>query len=520
VLEWTVEMSIPEAGQLVAQRYRLEQQLGAGGMGEVWSAREEATGGLVALKFLLESDDDPGSRRRFMREARAASSVVHAHVVRIHDVLMVDDDPVIVMELLEGETLAAKLRRDKKLTIEETAAVLRPVVSAVGTAHAQGIIHRDLKPDNIFLARNAGGGLTVKVVDFGIAKLTAVDGDGEKTGGLTTTGTMLGTPYYMSPEQAFAEKDIDHRSDVWSLGIILYRCLSGTLPTRADNVGQILKIILSDRIPLLSQAAPGTPDDVVALVRSMLTLDREERPLDLRVVDEVLRRYSAVEVPAFDAAVAPSRGSGKVAPPSDRHAIADAMEVETRRTGSRRDRGRPPASGTTEALSESVGAQVSDPRIPVARQHSPLLPRLAVAAAALLVAGGGLVVATRASVRPAAATAARGEPATAAAPVTPPTPETTPTPAATQAGPPAGSVSPTDPKGATSNGADAGARASGASPARPTSTSPRAGTRLPAPRGATAPNPASPAVAAPGAAPAPASPDSPGKPVFVEKPPF
>ncbi len=287
-------------GLIVAGRYQLDRRLGAGGMGEVWSATQTVTRKPVAVKF-LNDEDDLGTRRRFLREARAACAVRHPNVVQIHDVVELDGGaPAIVMELLRGESLEAKLDRDGRMPLGECAAVMARVVAAVGAAHAVGVVHRDLKPDNIFLA-DTPEGVDVKVLDFGIAKLTGLDGDAAQTGGLTNTGTMLGTPHYMSPEQAFGEQQIDHRADIWALGIILYRSLSGVLPTRADNIGQILKIILTRSIPPLGAAAPDLPTEITTLVDRMLEPEAADRPADLREVKAILERYAGVEVAAFDA---------------------------------------------------------------------------------------------------------------------------------------------------------------------------------------------------------------------------
>src|SRR5688500_1886807 len=198
-------------------------------MGVVWAARHLESGVLVALKFLRTGHggaDDPDSLKRFLREARAAASVRHPHVVAIREVLELPDGrPVMVMELLAGETLRNRLSRAPRLSLEEVAAILLPVASAVGTAHAQGIVHRDLKPDNIFLSRDAGGAPLVKVLDFGIAKVTRASDDHASHGhGLTGSGEVLGTPNYMAPEQVFGERDIDQRCDIWALGVILYEC--------------------------------------------------------------------------------------------------------------------------------------------------------------------------------------------------------------------------------------------------------------------------------------------------------
>src|SRR4051812_21927994 len=225
-------------GSLIAGRYRLEHPLGEGGMGTVWAATHTVTRRSVAMKFLKDSMRHRRDlRERFLREAAAASALKHPNVVEIIDVFdFAEGSPVMVMELLRGETLGAKLLRDERLSVEETAALLLPVVSAVGEAHAIGIVHRDLKPDNLFLLEGSGEP-RVKVLDFGIAKLSA---ERYLQGGpsplLTESGSMLGTPCYMAPEQASGESPVDHRADIWSLGVILYECLSGVRPIEGENL--------------------------------------------------------------------------------------------------------------------------------------------------------------------------------------------------------------------------------------------------------------------------------------------
>jgi serine/threonine protein kinase len=293
-------------GAIVIGRYRLEQMLGRGGMGEVWAAEQMITRKRVALKFLVgKAAEDPDTRKRFLREARAACAVRHPNVVEVHDVIELEEGvPALVMELLKGESLESKLQRDGKLPVDEALSILVRVVSAVGTAHTAGVWHRDLKPDNIFLAETPEG-IEVKVLDFGIAKIATSEG-GAATAELTATGAMLGTPYYMSPEQAFGEKRIDHRSDIWSLGIVMYRCLTGQLPTKADNLGQIMKIIMVRSIPRLAESAPELPRSIAELVDRMLGYEPSERPADLREVKAVIEAHLRVRVtdfgpPAIDA---------------------------------------------------------------------------------------------------------------------------------------------------------------------------------------------------------------------------
>jgi len=273
-------------------------------MGVVWAATHTITHRAVAMKFLRgPAHARPEMRRRFMREARVASAVKHPSVVEVHDVFELDDEtPVMVMDLLRGRTLAERLDVARILSLDETASILLPVVSAVGTAHARGIVHRDLKPENIFLAETDDGRTDIKVLDFGIAKLANFDGDALMQSQLTGTGSLLGTPCYSSPEQLFGEKEIDHRADIWAVGVVLYECLSGQLPVYGENLGQVLKVMTTGNIVPIEKLVHGLPDEIVLLIGRMLSRPRDERPRDMREVLEVLKRYSSLAVRAFGAA--------------------------------------------------------------------------------------------------------------------------------------------------------------------------------------------------------------------------
>jgi serine/threonine protein kinase len=303
-------------GQIVAGRFRLERKLGEGGMGVVWQAVHAVTRKPVALKVLKRSgEDDVRAVQRFLREARAACAVRHPSVVEVHDVLELDDgSPVMVMELLAGETLAQRLSREHVLTLSDLARVMVHVCSAVGCAHALGIVHRDLKPENIFLVKSPSG-QPVKVLDFGIAKLTASDGDAARTGAITGTGAILGTPYYMAPEQLFGEKDIDHRADIWALGIILYEALTGERPTQGENVGQIYKTVVTDAIVPLGERAPHLPAPIVELVGSMLSRDRAKRPADISAILSILANYTTESFPVVTASPPPDAIGPDALPP-------------------------------------------------------------------------------------------------------------------------------------------------------------------------------------------------------------
>ncbi|MBS2015645.1 MAG: serine/threonine protein kinase [Deltaproteobacteria bacterium] len=241
----------PAAGQVIADRYELRDPIGRGGMGVVWRAEHRTLRTPVAIK-LLTGGTDADSLARFSREARAAASLRSPNVVQILDHGVDDGTPYIAMELLEGESLGTRLRRVGKLTPGEAARVLEGVVLGIARAHRVKVIHRDLKPDNIFITRDEETGVEiVKVLDFGIAKHVQPDGDGA-TGAPTNSGVILGTPFYMSPEQARGKKDIDHRSDLWSIGVIAYECLLGERPFSSDAIGELMMQICVEDLPVPS----------------------------------------------------------------------------------------------------------------------------------------------------------------------------------------------------------------------------------------------------------------------------
>jgi eukaryotic-like serine/threonine-protein kinase len=307
------------AGTIVASRYQLDRCIGEGGMGVVWAATHLVTRRPVALKFLKGTS--PEHTKRFLREARIAGMLGHPHIVQVHDVLELPEDgtPTMVMELLSGESLDARLERGGPIPLRELARLMLPVISAVSAAHERGVVHRDLKPDNIFLAASPHASVDVKVLDFGIAKLTATQGDAASTAGLTQTGAVMGTPYYMAPEQVFGEQHIDPRADVWALGVILYECLSGRRPIEGDNFGQIFKnIAMTDVVPI-EQLVPSLPADVAALIRRMLTRERDRRPGSLGEVAAVLSLHQdgAVFDPHGALPQPPSQAPGARSPAPD-----------------------------------------------------------------------------------------------------------------------------------------------------------------------------------------------------------
>jgi len=243
------------AGSLVAGKFLLQRPLGQGGMGAVWLAEHTALKTPCAVKFLHPGGATSADvRARFEREAVAAAQLRSPHVVQILDHGVWEGAPYIAMELLEGEDLSQRLRRVGRLSLRETAAIVSQVARALGRAHAAGLIHRDLKPANIFLVRDDDREIA-KVLDFGIAKV-GVDVDVDAR---TQTGALLGTPYYMSPEQAQGARDLDYRSDLWALAVLTFQCVTGVLPFSAQAMGALFMLIIVKPLPVPSEVAAASP---------------------------------------------------------------------------------------------------------------------------------------------------------------------------------------------------------------------------------------------------------------------
>ena len=240
-------------GLTLAGRYRLVSKLGQGGMGSVWRAEHLTLGIPVAIKLIDPSiAQSEEALARFRREAQAAAELRSSHVVHIIDYGVDNGTPYIAMEMLEGESLAARLSRVGRLEPKEAAAILSQVARALTKAHQQSIIHRDLKPENIFIVQE-GDDQLVKVLDFGIAKKLGLSST--SSGVKTHTGAMLGTPYYMSPEPAKGHAGLDHRTDIWSLGIITYECITGARPFESETLASLLVAICTEPLPVPSQVA-------------------------------------------------------------------------------------------------------------------------------------------------------------------------------------------------------------------------------------------------------------------------
>ncbi len=272
-------------GDMVAGKYRIDRLLGEGGMGRVYVATHQILRKSVALKVMAERFVvDADAVERFFREAVASTKIDHPAIVIIFDADVHDGAPFMAMELLEGEDLEQRLAREGRLSLQETLRIARPVLSALDAAHRVGVIHRDIKPPNIFLARRPNGVVTPKLLDFGIAKHL----NDPAFDRLTQTGSILGTPLYLPPEQARADSTIDHRADIYGMGVTLYHCLSGGTPWLANTLGDLISQMFSSPPRPLAELAPDVPPEVCDWIHRCLSLEPEGRPESAGVLLEGL----------------------------------------------------------------------------------------------------------------------------------------------------------------------------------------------------------------------------------------
>lgn len=263
-----------KSGQVLAERYRVEQLIGVGAMGSIWSVRDLSSG-LEAVAKVHEAEltdtADPVSRERFLREAVALASVRHENVVSLYEVGQTDaGEPYLIMERLVGEPLDERLFRSRP-TVSEAVGIAVELLAGLDAVHAAGVLHRDVKPENIFLAR-VDGGTVVKLLDFGLAR-----GLGWPAGKITRAGTAVGTPGYMSPEQARGRRDLDVRTDLYSVGVVLYEMLSGRRPFEGLTPTDIMVRSCTEPPVPLSHYRPDLPPALTAVIMSALARERHER---------------------------------------------------------------------------------------------------------------------------------------------------------------------------------------------------------------------------------------------------
>jgi eukaryotic-like serine/threonine-protein kinase len=269
----------PPPGTVIAGKYRVDRVLASGGMGVIVEAEHAALGQRVAIKFLLPEAGSQGELvERFLREARSAARLQSDHVVRVFDIGTDERGaPFMVMELLSGRDLGDEIEARGALPVPEAVGYLVEALDAIVEAHAAGIVHRDLKPGNLFLVTRADGVRRIKVLDFGISKLSSSTiPDAE----LTSTKSMLGSPGYMSPEQVRSTKSVDARTDVWALGVILYEMLTGAPAFQGETLGDIFAKIREEDLPPIRERRADVPEGLAAVLAQCLQRNREKRVAD------------------------------------------------------------------------------------------------------------------------------------------------------------------------------------------------------------------------------------------------
>jgi serine/threonine-protein kinase len=286
-------------GEVLGERYELVRLIGAGGMGVVYEARHKLIGRRFAVKLLHPQYAQQASMlARFQREARAAGSLENDHIAAVTDFgFAADGAPFLVMEHLDGEDLSALLAREGPLPVGRAAALVIQACRGLAAAHANDIVHRDLKPANLFLTRRSDGADLVKVLDFGIAKLLDANGTGTS---ITGTGKLLGTACYMPPEQAKGDPDLDHRSDIYALGAILYELLTATKAHPGTNYNAVLFHILTQQCEPLAKLRPDAPPGLGAVVERAMAFERGDRYDGVEALGEALLPFAAEAAPARD----------------------------------------------------------------------------------------------------------------------------------------------------------------------------------------------------------------------------
>jgi serine/threonine-protein kinase len=385
-------------GTLLGERYRIESILGRGGMGVVFKAREETRGGRpVAVKILRPelAQSDPQFAKRFVREAKAAAAIRHPNVVEVYDVGEDSDGTTYqVLQLLEGEPLRDYIQRKGRLDAADALEILLPVMHALEAAHAAGIVHRDLKPDNIYLARQPSGEAIPTLLDFGIAKLLDTRGGSFAT----NTGSIMGTPAYMAPEQASGAKDQGPPIDIWAMGIIAYECLSGAPPFTGGSPAHVMLRIMTEAPRPLDAEVQTVPAPIARAVEQALARAQPDRHPSIAAFRRALRDAAAeCGVPVPDEGRPSTTRVLSIAPPSfdpDQRETADTADpnaeglatVAARLRKQREEREQEVAATQPAQASQPIHVSIDLPAEPAApARRWPVL----VAVLALIVVGAG-----------------------------------------------------------------------------------------------------------------------------------
>lgn len=328
-IRYTLGVSLA-VGAILGGKYRLEKLIGSGGAGEVFEATHLVLGSRVAVKVLMDAGPEEARhqrRKRFIREARVAASVQSDRVVRVFDIAAPDEGiAYIVMELLQGETLAQRVRRLGPLPVEDAIDCVLQVARPLAELHDAGIVHRDVKPSNIFVARDREGKEVVKLVDFGVAALREpVAASLARDSSITLADSLIGTPRYMAPEQIRDAKTVDARADVWGLGVVLYEIVAGGPAFDGSTMLAIFNQIDKQEPSPLASRRPDVPEELAAVVRRCLAKNPDDRPRDARAVAELLAPLVRDDAP----------GAANGALLSDATTTVDAPLVLPRRAGRR-----------------------------------------------------------------------------------------------------------------------------------------------------------------------------------------
>ena len=270
---------VQEPGTVIGERYKLVGKIGEGGLASVWEAEHLTLASKIAVKFLHRTgpmQSEPS--QRFLREARVAASVRHRNVVEIVDFGFAEGEiPYMVMEFLHGQSLGAYLELNGKLAFEEAAKIVAGTLRGLAAVHSAGLVHRDIKPDNIFLVDDPEEGFYAKLVDFGLSRRAG-------RSDMTAEGTLMGTPQYMSPEQASGSTDLDARTDIYAVGVVLYEMLSGQVPFDSDSLADILSNVIHTPPTPLIELVPDVPEKLAFVVETAMAKDREHRFVDARAM--------------------------------------------------------------------------------------------------------------------------------------------------------------------------------------------------------------------------------------------
>ncbi len=403
------------SGTMLDDKYRIDDLLAVGGMGAVYVGTHIKLRKRVAIKVLNPGLSNPQMIERFHREAITASAIGHEGIAQVTDIgTSSDGEPFLVMELLEGESLGRRMKVSGALPIEVACELACSILSPLGAAHRAGIIHRDLKPDNVFLVRQSRGEM-VKLLDFGISRTEGLDGEFR----LTTTGLVLGTPYYMSPEQARGDAQITPQTDLYALGVMLYEMLVGTVPITGENYNQLMYHVMSGTFVPPRQVRPEIPVELEALIHRAMAQQSAERPRSAEEFEQQLLPFCRPNFREHTIERTSSQGFSPVLSPT------------------------PSLHLTPMAYSAQRSGYGSDPTVLAASTQSSAPPRskrglviglvamFAVAggiAAFVMMTGGSPVALAPAPVVVATPSTVDVTPPTPTTPTTPPTPPTPPTP--------------------------------------------------------------------------------------------